>query len=430
MHDAAPRAASLTAAQAGPFRVAVTGLGVTAPAADDALDFFNRLLGGESFIRLFRHPQAVASLAIPAIHCADFDSLAAVGRVQTATMDRYSQLGAAAAYRAWAHAGLDAEGMKGDARCGVSWGTGVGGTMTFEQGYRDIMINGRDRVPPLSVVLAMNNACASQIAIRLGLGSACTTFSVACASSAVAVGEAFERIRQGRDRIVVAGGSEAPLSEAVIRAWDAMRVLAPGDEETAHAACRPFHPKRAGLVLGEGGAALVLEEWSHAVERGAQIYAEVVGYGSSCDNTHLVKPDAQGQVRAIDAAMRQGGLSAADIGYVNAHGTATREGDPAEIAALREVFGEHAAQLPVSATKAAHGHLLGATGAIEALITVLALHQQAIPHTQQLETPADDCLGVRHVLGEALRTTNMRAALSNSFAFGGSNAVLAFRQVQ
>ncbi|MEC5384197.1 beta-ketoacyl-[acyl-carrier-protein] synthase family protein [Uliginosibacterium sp. H3] len=410
--------------------MAVTGLGVTAPATADAHDFFNRLLGGESFIRLFRHPQAVDALQIPAIHCADFDSLAAVGRVQTATMDRYSQLGAAAAYRAWADAGLDAEGMKGDVRCGVSWGTGVGGTMTFEQGYRDIMINGRDRVPPLSVVLAMNNACASQIAIRLGLGSACTTYSVACASSAVAVGDAFERIRQGRDKIVVAGGSEAPLSEAVIRAWDAMRVLAPGDEETAPAACRPFHPKRAGLVLGEGGAALILEEWSHALERGAKIYAEVVGYGSSCDNTHLVKPDAQGQIRAIDAAMRQGGLSAADVGYVNAHGTATREGDPAEIAALREVFGAHAAQLPVSATKAAHGHLLGATGAIEALITVLALHRQSIPHTQQLETPADDCLGVRHVMGEALRTTSLRAALSNSFAFGGSNAVLAFRQAE
>jgi 3-oxoacyl-[acyl-carrier-protein] synthase II len=343
-------------------------------------------------------------------------------------MDRYSQLGAAAAYRAWADAGLDVDGMKGDERCGVSWGTGVGGTMTFEQGYRDIMMNGRDRVPPLSVVLAMNNACASQIAIRLGLGSACTTFSVACASSAVAVGEAFQRIRSGQDKLVVAGGSEAPLSEAVIRAWDAMRVLAPGDEETAPAACRPFHPKRAGLVLGEGGAALVLEEWSHAMERGANIYAEVIGYGSSCDNTHLVKPDARGQVRAIEAAMRQGGLIAADVGYVNAHGTATREGDPAEIAALREVFGEHAAHLPVSATKASHGHLLGATGAIEALITVLALYKQVIPHTRQLEVPADDCLGVRHVMGEALQTTDMRYALSNSFAFGGSNAVLAFRQ--
>lgn len=425
MHDVAP-AAVTTAAP--PYRVAVTGLGLTAPGVGNAHDFFSRLLAGESFIKLFRHPQANSPLEIPAIHCADFDSLAEVGRVQTATMDRYSQLGAAAAYRAWADAGLDAEGMKGDGRCGVSWGTGVGGTMTFEQGYRDIMITGRDRVPPLSVVLAMNNACASQIAIRLGLGSACTTFSVACASSAVAVGDAFQRIRTGQDTLVVAGGSEAPLSEAVIRAWDAMRVLAPGNEETAHAACRPFHSKRQGLVLGEGGAALVLEEWSHAVARGANIYAEVVGYGTSCDNTHLVKPDARGQVRAIEAALLQGGLKPADIGYVNAHGTATREGDPAEITALRDVFGSHAAELPVSATKASHGHLLGATGAIEALITVLALHEQAIPHTQQLETPANDCLGVKHVMGEALRTTDMQAALSNSFAFGGSNAVLAFRQ--
>jgi 3-oxoacyl-(acyl-carrier-protein) synthase len=412
-----------------PLRVAVTGLGVTAPGVESANDMFTRLLAGESFIRLFRHPQAASPLEIPAVHCHDFDALASVGRVQASTMDRYSHLGAAAAYRAWADAGLSPEGMGGDDRCGVSWGTGVGGTMTFEQGYRDIMVTGRDRVPPLSVVLAMNNACASHIAIRLGLGSACTTYSVACASSAVAVGDAFMRIRSGQDKLVVAGGSEAPLSEAVIRAWDAMRVLAPGDEATAPAACRPFHARRLGLVLGEGGAALVLEEWEHAVARGAHIHAELVGYGSSCDNVHLVKPDAKGQIRAISAALLQGGLTPQDIGYVNAHGTATREGDPAEIAALREVFGTDAASLPVSATKSAHGHLLGATGAMEALITVLALKRQAIPHTQHLETPAEDCSGVDHVLGSARDAQGLRAALSNSFAFGGSNAVLAFRAV-
>ncbi len=409
------------------FRVAVTGLGVTAPGVESAQDFFTRLLAGESFIRLFRHPQAAATLAIPAVHCADFDALAAVGRIQASTMDRYSQLGAAAAYRAWADAGLAAEGMQGDPRCGVSWGTGVGGTMTFEQGYRDIMIGGRERVPPLSVVMAMNNACASHIAIRLGLGSACTTYSVACSSSAVAVGEAFQRIRSGQDRLVVAGGSEAPLSEAVIRAWDAMRVLAPGDEASAPSACRPFHPRRQGLVLGEGGAAMVLEEWSQAEARGARIYAELVGYGSSCDHVHLVKPDARGQVRAIRAALEQAGLAPEQIGYVNAHGTATREGDPAEIQALGEVFGAAAASLPVSATKSAHGHSLGAVGAMEALITVLAVYQRQAPPTQHLDQPGEDCSGVDHIRGEARALPQLEAALSNSFAFGGSNAVLAFR---
>ncbi|MFT3735869.1 MAG: beta-ketoacyl-[acyl-carrier-protein] synthase family protein [Rhodocyclaceae bacterium] len=413
--------------EAALHRVAVTGLGVTAPGVESANDLFTRLLAGESFIRLFRHPHAASPLEIPAVHCHDFDALAAVGRVQATTMDRFSHLGATAAYRAWADAGLNPDGMGGDERCGISWGTGVGGTMTFEQGYRDIMMTGRDRVPPLSVVLAMNNACASHVAIRLGLGSACTTYSVACASSAVAVGDAFTRIRNGQDKIVIAGGSEAPLSEAVIRAWDAMRVLAPGNEETAPMACRPFHARRQGLVLGEGGAALVLEEWEHAKARGARILAELVGYGSSCDNVHLVKPDAKGQVRAIRSALQQGGIAPQDVGYVNAHGTATREGDPAEIAALREVFAADAERLPVSATKSAHGHLLGATGAIEALIAVQSLVHKAIPHTQHLETPSEDCLGVDHVLGSAREMPDLRVALSNSFAFGGSNAVLAFR---
>lgn len=406
-------------------RVAVTGLGVVSPFGGSLEDFFARLLAGESAVRLYAHPASPSPLVQAAVHCADFKPEEALGRPLAGITDRYAQLGLAAAFSAWADAGLPRTGG-GSERYGVSWGTGAGGTLTFEQGYTDFYSLGKDRASPLSVVMAMNNAAASHIAIQLGLGAACLTYSVACSSSAVSVGEAFRRIQQGESDLVVAGGSEAPLSFSIMRAWEAMRVVAPGTEETAYRACRPFQAKRAGLVLAEGGAALVLEEWEHAVARGARIYAELAGYGQSCDHSHLVKPSAAGQVRAVQAALDEAGLPATDVGYVNAHGTATREGDPAEVEALKLVFGDYAAQLPVSATKSMHGHALGAAGALEALITVMALHRGEIPPTAHLDEVAADCQGVAHVQS-GLRGVSMRAALSSSFAFGGSNAVLAFK---
>ena len=203
--------------------------------------------------------------------------------------------------------------------------------------------------------------------------------------------------------------------------------MAPGDASSSPSACRPFAADRRGLVLGEGGAALILEDWEHAIARGARIHGELVGYGTSCDHTHLVRPEVAGQVRALNAALADAGLAADDIDYINAHGTATAEGDPVEVRALCEVFGPRAAQLPVSATKSMHGHLLGAAGAIEAISTVLALREQAIPPTAHLEGNLDPaCTGVDHVF-EGRPGRPLRAALSNSFAFGGSNAVLAFR---
>ena len=252
--------------------------------------------------------------------------------------------------------------------------------------------------------------------------------TVACASSAIAIGEAFRRVRSGEATIMVTGGSDVPQAYGVARAWEALRVMAPGDAETSPQACRPFAADRRGLVLGEGGAALVLEDWEHAVARGATIHGEIVGYGTSCDHSHLVKPEVAGQVRALGLTLADAGLTPADIDYVNAHGTATAEGDPTEVAALKQVFGERAAQLPVSATKSMHGHLLGAAGAIEAIATVLALREQVVPPTAHLDGKLDPaCAGVDHVTTG--RRQPLRAALSNSFAFGGSNAVLAFRAV-
>jgi 3-oxoacyl-[acyl-carrier-protein] synthase II len=363
------------------------------------------------------------------VRCASFSPEQAIGRALTSSSDRYSQLGLAAAFAAWGDAGLKRPGAGSD-DYGVSWGTGVGGALTYEKGYIDFYERGKQRMSPLSVALAMNNAAASNIAIALGLGGACLSYSVACASSAVSIGEAYRRIQSGEDKLVVAGGSEAPLALSIMLAWDAMRVVAKGDEQSAYRACRPFQEGRTGLVLGEGAAAMVLEDWEHAVARGARIYCELAGYGQSCDKTHLIRPNAEGQVKAITAAMDEAALLPADVGYVNAHGTATQEGDPIEIDALRRVFGDAAAGLAVSATKSMHGHLLGAAGAMEAVITVLALSKQQVPPTAHLQQVSKDCEGVRHVMGQGLRDTSFRAAISNSFAFGGSNAVLAFRLAQ
>ncbi len=309
----------------------------------------------------------------------------------------------------------------------MCWGTALGGIRSVESTYFDLLQRGRARTSPMLIVMAMNNAAAAHIAMRLGLGGPATTTSVACASSAIAIGEALRLIRSGEADVVVAGGSEAPLTAGILLAWHAMRVLAPGDGAAAASACRPFSADRAGLVLGEGGAALVLESYEHAQQRGARIYAELAGYGASCDHHHLAQPLAVGQMRALRAALNNAELVADELDYVNAHGTGTVEGDSVEIEALHAVFGAHAESVAVSSTKSMLGHMLGATGAVEAVITVLALARQQVPPTAHLDRIDPACAGVRHVagVGEDLR---MRAALSSSFAFGGSNAVLAFRR--
>lgn len=409
-------------------RVAITGLGLVSPFGGDLPDFFARLLAGESAVHFLQTDDVPRPLAIPFVSCPGFDADAELGKPLAGTMDRFAQLGTAAAYRAWQDAGLS-RGQPAENRenWGVSWGTALGGTLAYEKGYKELWIKGRERVSPLSVILGMNNAANAHISIQLGLGGVSMSHTVACASSAIAIGEAFRRVRSGEAPVMLTGGSDVPQAYGVARAWEALPVMANCDEKTAAQACRPFSAGRTGLVLGEGGAALVLEDWEHAVARGARIHGEMVGYGTTCDHSHLVRPDAAGQVRALNMALADAGLTPADIDYVNAHGTATAEGDPVEIAALRTVFGEAAARLAVSGTKSMHGHQLGAAGAIEAIITVLALREQAIPPTAHLGEPDPACAGVDHV-GSG-RAQQLRAALSNSFAFGGSNAVLAFRAV-
>lgn len=411
----------------GGRRVAITGIGLVNPNGGSTEEFFESLLAGESFIRHYRTDDPPRGLSMPAVRCEAFDADKLVGKTLAGSMDRFAQLGVAAAFEAWRNAGYSTEDRSEKTEGGVAWGTALGGTLAYERGYRELWQNGRDRVSPLSVVLGMNNAASAHMAIQLGLANSCLSYTVACASAAAAIGEAYRRIRDGQANIMLAGGSDAPLCYGVARAWEALRVLASGDEQTAPRACRPFAADRAGLVLGEGAAALVLEEWQHALDRGAPILAELAGYGATSDHSHLVRPEVRGQVRAIELALADADLRADQVHYVNAHGTATREGDPTEVAALKQIFGSRAASLPVSATKSMHGHMMGASGAIEAVLTVLALKQDALPPTANLDIVDPGCSGVRHIVGEALRGTGARVALSNSFAFGGSNAVLAIR---
>lgn len=410
-------------------RVAITGLGVVSPYGGDLGHFFDRVLAGESAVQWMVADEKPRPIRTPFVLCQGFEPERELGKPLASLMERFSQLGVSAAFAAWRDAGLArsaADDGSDRRRWGCFWGTALGGLSAHERGSRELWLNGRERVSPLSVVMGMNNAANAHISIQFGLGGVSSSHTAACASSTIAIGEAFRRVRSGEAEVMITGGSDVCQSMSVVRAWEAMRVLAKGDEDTAWRACRPFAHDRDGLVLGEGGAALVLEDWDHAVARGARIHAEVLGYATNCDHSHLVRPDQAGQVRALEAVLADAGLATDDIGYINAHGTATPEGDPIEIQSLCAVFGARAASLPVSSTKSVHGHLLGAAGAIEAVVTALAVREQALPPTAQLQGRLDPaCAGVDHVL-EGRRVRGLRAALSNSFAFGGSNAVLAF----
>lgn len=406
-------------------RVAVTGLSMVDPLGQGTEAFFARLASGHSHSRFFERTSNGQTLRIPAVTCDAFDFKARWGKAAHPAADRFAQLGLHVALEAWDQAGLPRQ--EHSARAGVSWGTALGGTRAYENGLDRLWLQNQNRASPLSVVQGMNNACASHVAIELGLGSACLTYSVACASAAMAIGEGFRRIADGHADVMVVGGSDTPLLVGVINAWLGMRVLAQAMDDQATQACLPFDVRRSGLMLGEGAAALILEDWDSAVARQAPILAEMSGYGITCDHFNLVRPAAAGQVRAMNDALQESGLEPQDIGYLNAHGTSTKEGDPVEIDAIKTVFGKHAGTLPVSATKASHGHMMGATGAIEAVVAILAMKHDTIPPTAHLNQIDPQCLGVHHVTGPALKGTAPKAVMSNSFAFGGSNAVVVFK---
>jgi nodulation protein E len=333
-------------------------------------------------------------------------------------IDRFAQFAVISAREAVRCAGIEWTPELQE-RAAIITGSCVGGQSTEDIGFHEVYKLGHNRVHPLTIPKTMANAGASHISMEFGITGPSFTISTACSSAAHAIGQAYWMIRSGGAELALTGGSEAPFSFGILKAWEAMRVVSP---ET----CRPFSKDRRGMILGEGAAMFVLEPLEAARARGAAIHAEIVGFGMSADAAHITQPSAEGAARAMRAALRDAGLAPEQIGYVNAHGTATPANDVTETAALRSVFGAHANRLPVSSTKSMHGHALGAAAALECLATALALRDGVLPPTANFTEPDPEC--DLDVIPNHARPAQVEYALSNSFAFGGLNAVLALRK--
>ncbi|KGJ17477.1 beta-ACP synthase [Paracoccus sanguinis] len=349
----------------------------------------------------------------------DWDPEAYFNRQQISLYDKFTQFTMIAAKEAVAQSGLSFHGELGLCS-GVILGTAGGGLNTWDENYRIVYEEGKNRVHPFVVPKLMNNAAASHVSMEFGLRGPAFTVATACASSNHAMGLAFQMVRSGAARVMLAGGSEAMLCFGGVKAWEGLRVM-------SRDACRPFSANRNGMVQGEGAGVFVFEDWDHATARGAEIFAEVVGFAMSADAQDIVMPSAIGAERAIAGAMVDAGLNPSDIGYINAHGTGTAANDKTECAAVAHAFGHHADRLMLSSTKSMHGHLIGGTGAVELLACVMALRDGIIAPTIGYEEPDPEC--ALDVVPNVAREARVEAVLSNAFAFGGLNAVIALRRV-
>ena len=403
-------------------RVAVSGMGVISPLGNDVESFFTALAAGRSGVRRLegRHAERLTCRVGAPV---SFDGAAHFAAPKLRMLDRVSQFALAAAAQCVADARLDLAAVD-RSRAGVFVGTGMGGAESADDGYFTLYGEASDRLKPFTVLMAMNNAPASWIGLEYGLTGPNLTFSTACSSSSVAIGEAARRIARGEADVIVAGGAEAPLNFGTMKAWEALKTLATEDPADASASCKPFAKDRTGLVLGEGAAMLVLEDWDHMTRRGGRARGEVVGYGLVTDAMHITRPSVEGQRAALAQALEDARMSPEEVGYINAHGTGTPANDGVETAAIKAVLGARAYEVPVSSTKSMHGHLLGAAGALELVATLLALERGLAPPTINLRVPDPEC-DLDYVALAARPMPGARAALTSSFAFGGTNAVLA-----
>jgi nodulation protein E len=403
-------------------RVAITGLGIVSPLGLNVADTWNALREGRSGIGPIKLVD-VAGVGVKIqnggqIH--NFDPLKHFEGGKDAHLDRFAQFSVVAARDAMRDSGIElTQALREETA--IVCGSAVGGQASIEAGFEDLWVQGRGRVHPLTIPKTMSNAGASHISMDLGLSGPVYTISTACSSANHAMGQAFRLVRDGQADLAVTGGSEAIFTIGMLKAWEAMRVIS---SDT----CRPFSKDRRGMILGEGGAMMILEPFDAAKARGAKIYAEICGMGMTSDAHHLTQPTVDGPARAMRGALREAGLAPEEVGYVNAHGTGTLGNDPVETRAIREVFGAHADKLGISSTKSMHGHALGAAGALEAVATVLALYNGILPPTANYLGRDPEC-DLDYIPNQA-REMRVEAALSNSFAFGGLNAVVAFRAVR
>lgn len=415
-------------------RVVVTGLGLVTPLACGVAQNWERLIAGRSGLRAIDSfdvsdlPAKVAGV-VPAGASADggFDPDEWVEPKEQRKIDRFILFGIAAAHQAVTDSGWLPTDDEGRNRTGVMIGSGIGGLMTIYEASLVLQERGPRRISPFFIPSALINLISGQVSIRFGFRGPNHSVVTACATGAHAIGDAARLIALDDADVMVAGGAEAAVCRLGVAGFAASRALSTGYNETPERASRPWDEGRDGFVMGEGAGVVVLEEYEHAKRRGATIYAEVVGYGLSGDAHHITAPadDGDGGFRAMTAALKRAGMRPDDIDYVNAHGTSTPLGDAIEFGAIRRLFGEAAAKISMSSTKSAIGHLLGAAGAVEAIYSVLAIRDQTVPPTLNLDDPSEGIEGI-DLVPHTAKQRPVRAALSNSFGFGGTNASLIF----
>jgi 3-oxoacyl-[acyl-carrier-protein] synthase II len=421
----------MSAASSGPRRVVVTGMGAVTPLGNDVATSWAGLVAGRSGIRTIEAFDPSRLTSRIAGEVIDLDASHVLDRKEIRRVDRYIQLGLVATREAMDHAGLPArlEGKLAE-ETGVILGTGLGGVGTLVEGIAVNTERGPDRISPFFIPYGIPNVGAGMVAIAFGpLGPNFTTAS-ACATGGHAIGEAWETIRRGDAEIMLAGGTEAGVFEALVGGFCAMRALSTRNDDPA-AASRPFDAGRDGFVIGEGAAVVVLEALDHASARDAQPLAELVGYGATADASHITlpAPGGIGAVRAARRAIEKAGIRPGDIQHVNAHATSTPEGDRAELQAIATIFGDGAGDVAITANKSMIGHTLGAAGAIEAIATIQTIRDGCVPPTINLDDPDEASKGLDIVRGAA-RSMSVEVALSNSFGFGGQNSALVFRRWQ
>lgn len=407
-------------------RVVVTGLGAVTPLGNNVKDTWDGLKNGKCGIAQITQFDTEKFKAKLAAEVKDFDPKEYLEVNEVLRTDRYAQLAVAAAKQAVDESGI--EGNVEPERFAVMFGTGIGGIGTFEKEHTKLMEKGPRRVSPLFIPMMIGNMAAGMIAIRHDCRGSAMPAVTACASGSNAIGEALRLIRHGYADAVIAGGAESTITPSAVAGFVNMQALS--TSEDPNAASLPFDKRRGGFVMGEGSVALILEEYEHAKMRGAKIYGEVCGYGSTCDAYHITAPhpDARGGAQAMMDAMREAGYTEEDKVYVNAHGTGTHMNDLIETIAIKKALGEEAAgNALVSSTKSMTGHMLGAAGAIEAMACLLALEEGIIPPTINLKEPDEEC-DLNYVPNKAVKA-DITLALSNSLGFGGHNACLAFRRV-
>ena len=406
-------------------RIFITGIGVVSPHGENLNDVCDRVFAGESAIRKVQ-VEADGSMTDMLLAPVDFDPDPLIPKLQGRYMARASKMAVVAAHHALEGSGLLVSDA-GPAEAGIYMGCGLGGADELQSHYERYLANPPRRLRAASTPMIMASAPASHISMQYGILGPTVTYSMACVSSAVAIGEAFRAIRHGYVDTVLAGGAEAQLNTGTLAGWRELSVLASEHATGAEASSRPFDTHRTGLVLGEGAIVLVLESERAALARGAEVLAEIVGYGASSDAYNLTEPCAAGQARSMRLALEDAALPGESIGYVNAHATGTLLGDRVEAEAIRKALGSHADKVAVSSTKSVHGHLIGAASALEAALTVRMLQTGRIAPTSNLTDPDPECdLDCVPLVGR--EAPDLEYALSNSFAFGGSNVTLVLRK--